>query len=194
VSPASGAGGQVSGLLTAPSQPAGLVRRWASLCYESLLLAAILLVAGFAALPLVSPSAPGRVANVDRLYVLPAGTRAFVLFYYIAVTGLYFVAFWTSGRRTLPMKTWGLALIQVGGSAVDLRHAIVRFAAAWIGPVAGLCGYVFAGRWGLLAALVNFGWAWLDPDRQFLHDRIAATRIVRRQGSPNVRSLPAGPA
>jgi uncharacterized RDD family membrane protein YckC len=130
----------------------------------------------------VSPSAPGGIATAEQLYVLPAGARAFVFFYYIAVTGLYFVTFWTSGRRTLPMKTWGLALTQVDGSAVDLRHAIVRFAAAWIGLVAGLCGYVLAGRCGLLAGLVNFAWAWVDPDRQFLHDRIAATRIVRRQG------------
>lgn len=194
MSPASGAGGQVNGLLPAPSEPAGLTRRGASLCYEGLLLSAILLVAGFAALPLVSPSASGGVATADRLYVPPAGARAFVLFYYIAVTGLYFVAFWSSGRRTLPMKTWGLALIQVDGRAVDLRHAIVRFAAAWIGPVAGLCGYVFAGRWGLLAALVNFGWAWVDPDRQFLHDRIAGTRIVRRPVVSSAGSPPAGPA
>jgi uncharacterized RDD family membrane protein YckC len=144
------------------------------------LLAAILLVAGFAALPLVNPSARGGVPAADQLYVLPAGARAFVLFYYIAATGLYFVTFWTNGRRTLPMKTWGLALTQVDGSAVDLRHAIVRFASAWIGPVAGLCGYAIVGRWGLLAGFVNFAWAWVDSDRQFLHDRIAATRVVRR--------------
>jgi uncharacterized RDD family membrane protein YckC len=25
---------------------------------------------------------------------------------------------------------------------------------------------------------VNYGWALLDPDRRFLHDRIAGTRLV----------------
>jgi uncharacterized RDD family membrane protein YckC len=144
------------------------------------LLAAILLVAGFALLPLVSPSIPRGTATADQLYVLPAGTRAFVLFFYIALTGLYFVTFWTDGRRTLPMKTWGMALVRTDCQPVDLRRAIVRFAAVWIGAVTGLSGYAVAGRWGLLAGLINFGWAWVDPERQFLHDRIARTRIVRR--------------
>jgi uncharacterized RDD family membrane protein YckC len=144
------------------------------------LLAAILLIAGFALLPLVNPGAPGGIASADQLYVLPAATRAFVLFFYIALTGLYFVTFWTDGRRTLPMKTWGMALVRTNGASVDLRRAIVRFAAAWIGAVTGICGYAVAGRWGLLAGLLNYSWAWFDADRQFLHDRIAGTRIVRR--------------
>jgi len=31
----------------------------------------------------------------------------------------------------------------------------------------------------LVVAGFNFLWAAVDPDRQFLHDRIAGTRIVR---------------
>jgi len=164
----------------AQSPAAGLPRRLAALCYEALLLTAILLVAGFAILPLVNPGAAPGVQSADRLQLLPAGSRAFVLLYYVVVVGVYYIAFWYRGRRSLPMKTWRLALERDDGGPVDVRHAIVRFAAGWIGPVAGLCAYVLVGRWGLLAGLLNFAWAVADPDRQFLHDRLAGTRIVRR--------------
>lgn len=159
--------------------PAGLARRWGAVVYEGLLLTAVLLVAGFAMLPLVNPGLPGPSPTASQLYLLPAGSRAFLLFYYVAVTGVYYLAFWTGGRRTLPMKTWGLALMQANGRDVDLRHAIMRFLGGWLGPAAGLAAYGLWGRWGLVLLLANFGWAWLDPDRQFLHDRIAGTRIVR---------------
>lgn len=34
---------------------------------------------------------------------------------------------------------------------------------------------------GIVAALwllLPYGWAWLDPDGQFLHDRLAKTRLI----------------
>ena len=32
---------------------------------------------------------------------------------------------------------------------------------------------------GLAACGLSYWWAFLDPDRQFLHDRLARTRLVR---------------
>jgi uncharacterized RDD family membrane protein YckC len=158
---------------------AGLARRWAALVYDAFLLAAVMLVAGFAVLPLVNPSAGGGDHPVEQLYVLPAASRAFLLFYYAAVFGIYCIGFWSNGRRTLAMKTWGLALARPTGGSIDMRLAIRRFAAAWIGPAASLAGYMILGRWGLALGLVNHAWGWVDPERQFLHDRLAGTRIVR---------------
>jgi uncharacterized RDD family membrane protein YckC len=158
---------------------AGLLRRWAALVYEAFLLVAILMVAGFAVLPLVSPTTPDATHTADQLYLLPPLSRAFVFFYYFSVIGAYFLGFWSNGRRTLAMKTWNLRLVQNDGSPLDVRLAAKRYCGAWIGPAAGLAGYALAGGWGLLLGLVNYSWAWLDTDRQFLHDRIAGTRLVR---------------
>jgi uncharacterized RDD family membrane protein YckC len=141
---------------------------------------AVLLVAGFAALPFVGPFGAGAPRGAGDLYLLPPASRAFLFVFYIVVAGIYFTGFWIKGRRTLPMKTWDLGLEGPGGREVDRNVAIARYFAGWIGPAAGLAGYLLIGRWGLLAGLLNFCWAWIDPDRRFLHDRIAGTRIVRR--------------
>jgi uncharacterized RDD family membrane protein YckC len=158
--------------------PASLRRRWGALIYEMLIVAAVMLIAGFAILPLLD-AAPRGDRGASALQILPPASRAFVFVYYIAVLAIYCVVFWTRGRRTLPMKTWRIALRTAEGSALDPRDAIKRYVAAWIGPAIGLVAYASLGRWGLLAGFVNYYWAWLDPQSLFLHDRLARTRIVR---------------
>jgi uncharacterized RDD family membrane protein YckC len=91
---------------------------------------------------------------------------------------------WTGGRRTLPMKTWRMRIADADGGPPGARTALLRYLAAWIGPLLALVGYAFLRERGLGAlalglAGLNFLWAAADPDRQFLHDRIAGTRIVR---------------
>jgi hypothetical protein len=44
------------------------------------------------------------------------------------VGAAYFGWSWTGGRRTLPMQTWRLRLVQTGGGAVT---AALEFAATW---------------------------------------------------------------
>jgi len=130
---------------------AGLPRRLASAVYEVLLVIAILLVAGLAFL-MVSPDA--ATSSVRPLFQL----------YLLGILGLYFTWFWTHGGQTLPMKAWGIKLVRSDGAPVAGRTAWLRFLLAW--PAALLCGG-------------GFLWALLDRDRQFLHDRLAGTRIVR---------------
>jgi uncharacterized RDD family membrane protein YckC len=80
------------------------------------------------------------------------------------IAGVYFVAQWSRGGQTLPMKTWGLRLQRADGGAVNVSRALLRYLVALIG--AALLG-------------IGFLWALVDRDRQFLHDRIAGTRIIR---------------
>lgn len=129
---------------------AGLIRRLASLIYELLLLTALVLVATF---PFV---------GVTRGKVTPAVTLALQL-YLVTIVGAYFTWFWRHGGQTLPMKTWGIKLIRADGGIVTFKVAAIRYAAAWL---------------GLALAGLGFWWALLDRDRQFLHDRIAKTRLV----------------
>lgn len=79
------------------------------------------------------------------------------------LTGAYFVYCWTHGGQTLPMKTWRIRLITQEGGAVTARVAIKRYLFALISLAAGGLGFV---------------WALMDRDRQFLHDRLAGTRLV----------------
>jgi uncharacterized RDD family membrane protein YckC len=159
--------------------PASLIRRFGALAYELLLLSALLLVAGFLLAPVVSPQGPGP----RQLQVPGAAGRVLELCALVAVGGCYFVWSWTGGRRTLPMKTWRLHLVRADGGAVDRRTALVRYAAAWLGPALALLAYVALRPAGLGAHALwltglNFLWALVDPERRFLHDRIAGTRIV----------------
>jgi uncharacterized RDD family membrane protein YckC len=100
-----------------------------------------------------------------------------------AVGALYYGWSWTAGRRTLPMKTWRLRITRTNGTALPVRTALVRYVAAWTGPALALLAYVALRSSGLGAhalwlIALNYLWAFVDPDRRFLHDRVAGTRII----------------
>jgi uncharacterized RDD family membrane protein YckC len=166
-----------------PSSPAAapLLRRVAALVYESLLLGAVLLLAGFLVGLATAPLTGGSASRSLQVPTLPM--RAFWFALLFGVGALYFGWFWTGGRRTLPMTTWRLRLLRADGRTVDLRTALVRYLAAWIGPALAIAGYAALAptghpRLALWLLLVTYAWALVDRDRGFLHDRIAATRIV----------------
>ncbi len=165
--------------LPATGQSAGLARRFGALLYELLLLVAIVLVAGFAALPLISP---GRAGSAEALTIPAVPERAALFCIIFVILAWYFAWCWTGGRRTLPMKTWRLRLVLANGQTVPAKAALLRYLAAWIGPALALFAFVLLHRFGLSAYALwllafNFLWAFVDPQRQFLHDRIAGTRI-----------------
>lgn len=131
-----------------------LARRAACALYESLILAALVLVATFPFLALAGDSTSG-----PRRHLL----QAWVVF----VVGAYLVGFWTRGGQTLAMKTWRIRLQAAGGGPVGIGQGVRR--------------YLFALA-GAAALGLGFLWALLDRDGQFLHDRLAGTRLVRDQG------------
>lgn len=159
---------------------ASLPRRLAALGYEGLLLAAVILIVGFLITPLITPG-----AAASRELMLPDLTgRVFAFCAVFAGAALYFTASWSGGRRTLPMKTWHMTVCRADGLPLDRRTALARYVAAWIGPGCAAGAYLLLKPAGLGALAVgllalNFVWALVDPERLFLHDRIAGTRLVR---------------
>jgi uncharacterized RDD family membrane protein YckC len=158
---------------------ASLARRLASLAYETLIVCAIALVTGFALAPLVTPARAG----LDELQVPGVAERVMLFCAMFAACAFYFVGLWSDGRRTLPMKTWRLRIVDVRGNAIERSRALARYVAAWIGPALAIALYAALRPRGLGAHAVwvvalNFLWALIDRDRQFLHDRIVRTRIV----------------
>ena len=129
---------------------AGLGRRLASMLYEGLVVFAVLLIGFWLPQALLAGMGWGFAPRFLWLHV-------------IALLMFYFVWFWLHGGQTLPMKTWKLRIVNADGSRLRPLQAVLRYLAAW--PCVLLFGI------GIL-------WALLDRDRQFLHDRIAGTRIV----------------
>jgi uncharacterized RDD family membrane protein YckC len=168
------------------ARDASLGRRLGALLYEALLLIAMALVAGFAPLPLASPH-----VGSERMLSVPDVIARTAMFCILAGGAAWFYAWsWTEGRRTLPQKTWRLALVDARGRAPTRRAALVRYAAAWIGPAAAIAAYAALRPMGharYAAALLafNYAWALVDRERRFLHDRIAGTRLVREPTRPS---------
>lgn len=118
--------------------------------YEGLVVFSISLI-GFL-LPQVALAGFGMVASAKQLWL-----------HLVILLMLYFVWCWLNGGQTLPMKTWKLRLANPDGSPLRPTQAILRYLAAW--PSIALFG-------------VGILWAIFDRDKQFLHDRIAGTRII----------------
>lgn len=178
---------------------ASLARRFAALSYEALLYTALVLIAGFLTVPLVPPAASG--ASGLQIPDLPAKVLALALVF--GLGALYFAWSWTGGRRTLPMKTWRMRLVRADGTVPGWRAALVRYLATWIGPGLAFLAYLALrdrgfGVYAVWLIGFNYLWAFVDPDRRFLHDRIAGTRIVgdapvARSANPQPRNS-AGPS
>ena len=121
--------------------------------------------------------------------VLLQGTpRIFFQAYLCIVVAAYFVWFWTHGGQTLPMKTWKFRLVRSDNGPLGLKRAIFRcvISSLCFAPAcAALVLLYFPNRvsptvtaWLLLPLLATLLWARFDADRQFLHDRLAGTRLV----------------
>lgn len=129
---------------------AGLARRIGSLAYEALLLTAILFVCTWVFLFFAQV--------LDSAWVRPL-----LQLWLVTIAGVYFIYCWSHGGQTLPMKTWRIRVVQANGAPITTRIAARRYLFSLISL--GLCG-------------LGFAWALLDPERQFLHDRLAGTRVA----------------
>jgi uncharacterized RDD family membrane protein YckC len=87
-----------------------------------------------------------------------AGAVRYLLQLFIAlVFAGYFLWCWLRGGQTLAMKAWRVRLVDVTPG-----KALLRFVLAAL----------------LVPTLVSIFWSFFDRDRQFLHDRLAGTRLV----------------
>ncbi len=75
----------------------------------------------------------------------------------LAVFAAYFLWCWLRGGQTLAMKAWRIRLV-----GVTPGKALLRFLLALV----------------LVPTGISLLWALLDRERQFLHDRLAGTRLV----------------
>jgi len=127
-----------------------LARRLACMLYEALLLFAIGFFAAWAFF-----FASGGLGAAGR-------GRTQLQIFLVVVFAAYFLWCWLRGGQTLAMKTWRIRLVTPGKERVPAGTALLRFVLALVCVPTGI-------------AVV---WAFFDRERQFLHDRIAGTRLV----------------
>jgi uncharacterized RDD family membrane protein YckC len=161
-----------TGSTVRPLPPVTVRRRIAALLYESVLLFGVIFVAGLA-FSLVLQQRNGYTHH--RLMAA----------WIILVAGVYFIGLWHRGGQTLPMKTWRMRVVGPDGAPPSLARATLRYLAAWLWFLPPLALHPLLNISVPHTLLLEAAWfvlwtasARFTPGRQFLHDRIAGTRIV----------------
>lgn len=125
-------------------------RRLGALLYDSLVLAALWMLATAPLLALTGGEAIQQGALWFRLYLVIIGAG-------------FFCWFWTHGGQTLGMRAWRAKLESHDGQAVTWSQAGIRFLAVLVSIAPCGLGYL---------------WALVDKNRLTWHDRISGTRVV----------------
>lgn len=139
------------------------------------------------------------------LYMLVTGNRQDPIFQHgrnavlFLVALAYFVHFWTDSGHTLAMKTWRIKVVWPGSTRLPLKIAVLRYFLAWgwFLPALLVCSAAGLHDKGQIAIALLIGmvaWAltaFFDKDRQFLHDKLAGTRLVSMPKA--VKQIPVAP-
>lgn len=152
--------------------PAPVKNRLFGMVYEGMLLFGVLFISGWLFSTLLQQRHALSLRHAQQAWQF-------------IILGAYFIWFWTHGGQTLAMKTWRVRVVAVDGSRLRWPRALLRYLLAWLWFLPGLAlAFVLGvgGWWLLLLPALNVvlwaATARLDRDRQFLHDRLAGTRLV----------------
>ncbi len=137
-------------LAQAPHPVVHFPRRLGALLYDSLVLAALWMLATTPLIAITGGEAIQQGALWFRLYLM-------------VIAAGFFCWFWTHGGQTLGMRAWRAKLETHDGQAVSWSKAGIRFLAALLSIAPVGLGYL---------------WALVDRDRLTWHDRISGTRVV----------------
>lgn len=154
----------------------GFWRRLICLIYESFILLAVVFIASLIFHLIFRDTQASYFKPLFQLYLL-------------IIMGYYFTWFWTHGGQTLAMQTWKMRLVSRDGKALTRQQAIARFLYAFLGIIIFVLidqmlpfNFVSHSHLVLMSTLIfgsGFIWAVFDHDHQFLHDRLAGTRIIK---------------
>ena len=177
--------GDGESVATGRAETPSLTRRMACFVYEATLLFGLALI----------PGVLGAVflAHTGQRHPLESDTA--LRLYALVLYGVYFVWLWSRRGQTLAMQTWRIRLVTAGGALVSPGRALARYVAcccAWFGPATVLSSALhWAPARSLGAVGVGIaGWALLallEPGRQFWHDRLCGTRLVKASARSGTR-------
>jgi uncharacterized RDD family membrane protein YckC len=137
-----------------------------SACYEGVVLFGVVVFFGYA------------FSALTQFRGEPGTLRwAFQGFLFVVV-GAYFTWFWSDGRRTLPMKTVALRLVDRNDRPASRSRAALRYLACAVMLLAPVTGGWYLGPAWLLLLPIPFVWTLFDRERRALYDRVSGTRLV----------------
>jgi uncharacterized RDD family membrane protein YckC len=135
--------------------PAGVLRRFGAMVYDTLLILALLFIVTALFLPFTRGEAitPGESGALERVY------QAALL---LAIV-LFFCVFWTRKGQTVGMLAWRLRVERNDGKFLTWRDALLRLAGACVSLAPLGLGYL---------------WILIDRDKLAWHDRWSGTRVI----------------
>lgn len=138
-----------------------LMRRFAAMVYDSLLIMAISILYG-AIMAGINVAVKGAPETGERITWGMLGVVVFIG--WILTIGLFFCYFWHKSGQTLGMKTWRMKIVNNNNlNCPSYAQCIIRFICA---PIS--LGLIGAGYWLM----------YTNTERQTLHDKISKTRTV----------------
>ena len=147
-------------------------RRLACIVYEALLVFGVVAIS----------DALFDIATQSRHALMLRTARQLFLF---LVIGVYFCFCWCRHGQTLAMQTWRIRLVSASGGRVHLPAAMLRYVLAWMWfvPAMAIDHALGLKGWPSIAVIALGMLAWLgttrlDASGQFLHDRLAGTRLI----------------
>jgi uncharacterized RDD family membrane protein YckC len=138
------------------NEPAGLLRRLGALLYDSLLLAAVLMLAT----GLMLLATGGEAIRSDTHPILEWVYRLML----VALTVGFFGLFWTRSGQTLGMAAWRIKVVREDGHLPGWRDTALRIGAALL-------------SW--LPAGLGYFWMLVDREQRTWHDRLSRTKVVQ---------------
>ena len=157
-----------------------LSRRMACWLYEGMLLFGVMVASGlvyFVAAYWLTGLSPGDM-NIHPQ--LKSGLQAISFF----VLGLYFTWMWHRGQ-TLAMKTWRIEIVDTAGRRLTRKVAFKRYLASWLWFMPPIIATAPFHLPPIEVGVLTMGWVvvWgllskFHPEKQFLHDAIAKTRLI----------------
>ncbi|MGD0960170.1 MAG: RDD family protein [Methylomonas sp.] len=137
----------------------GFRRRLAAICYDALLLAAVL----FLAAALILPFNAGQAVSAENSFHILLYRS-----YLLLVCFIYYGWFWVNGGQTPGLRAWSLKVATFDGRPLSWRQAFLRFATAVL-------------SWACLGA--GFLWSLFDKHGLCWHDYLSKTRpyLVNRE-------------
>jgi uncharacterized RDD family membrane protein YckC len=124
-----------------------LLRRFAAIFYDLLLLLSVL----FVATALILPFNAGE-----------AFTQHWFLLYLFTLSFLFYGWFWTHGGQTLGLRAWKLQVLTMDQQPISWLQAFLRFNGAII-------------SWGVFG--LGFGWSLVEKNKRCWHDVFSKTNI-----------------
>lgn len=122
----------------------------AVVCYDALLLLAVLFLATAIALPFNA----GQAFAADQL-IYPV--------YLVTISFVFYGWFWTHGGQTLGLRAWKIKVVRLDGQALSWWQAGIRF-------IGGLLSWACLG--------LGFLWCLFDKNALCWHDYLSKTRLV----------------